>query len=357
MNRVAVMIARMILIRFIPILLGLTIFILTLEVAAYVKEILALGDGKLWIVAKYIAMRAPGTIATFLPMSLLLALLLTVTELSYRNELVAIWSIGLSPLRLIVLLAPLALVIGALHFTIVDRLVPAAAPILRAWAVADYGDKKLSIGERDPIWLRSGNDIMRAASANRDATRLSDVVIFRRDAEGVLIEQIYAQAASLGSEGWRLQNALVYGNKTEVPVRSTLLTYNGTMRAAEAGSRSGDPEEMTLTDLSYFISNKGFGIRPTYVYQTWWHKRVSLFFVSLVMLALVIPLATRFRRGGGLGVFFAIGIGLGFSFFILDGIAMSIGELGVVLPWMAAWLPVLVFGCMALYLLTKSERV
>ena len=135
------------------------------------------------------------------------------------------------------------------------------------------------------------------------------------------------------------------------------MIYNGTMRAAEAGSRSGDPEEMSLSDLSYFIANDGFGIRPAHVYQTWWHKRISLIFVSLVMLALIVPLATRFRRGGGLGMLFALGVGMGFSFFILDGIAVSIGELGVVFPWLAAWLPVLVFGLLAMYLLSRSERV
>ena len=95
---------------------------------------------------------------------------------------------------------------------------------------------------------------------------------------------------------------------------------------------------------------------PTSI-KTWWHKRVSLLFVSFVMLALIVPLATRFRRGGGLGWLFAFGIGMGFSFFILDGIAVSIGELGVVYPWLAAWMPVLAFGLLALYLLAKSERV
>lgn len=357
MNRIGRMVALMIVMRFVPILLGLTVFVLTLEVVAYVTEILALSDSGLLMIGKYLLARAPATLATFLPMSLLLALLLTVTELSYRNEITAIWSVGVSPLRLIGMLAPLALLIGALHFVVVDRLVPAAAPILRAWAIGDYGEKQLKIGEKDPIWLRSGNDIMRAAGANRDATRLSDVVIFRRDQSGILIEQIYAEAASLGPEGWALQNAVVYGRGTEPPKRSTQLIYNGTMRAAEAGSRSGDPEEMTLGDLDYFIDNDGFGIRPAYVYQTWWHKRISLFFVSMVMVALVVPLATRFRRGGGLGLLFALGVGLGFAFFILDGIALSIGELGLVLPWLAAWLPVLVFALLALYLLSKSERV
>jgi lipopolysaccharide export system permease protein len=357
MNRIARMIARMILVRFVPILLGLSLFVLTLEVVAYAKEILAIGDGGLTMIGKYIIARAPATIATFLPISLLLSLLLAITELSYRNEITALWAIGLSPLRVITMLAPLALLIGLVHFAIVDRLVPAAAPILSAWGVADYGEKKLKIGEADPIWLRSGNDIMRAATANRDATRLSDVVIFRRDSKGILLEQIYAEAASLEPEGWIMQNAVVYGRDTQPPKRSTQLVYKGTMRAAEAGSRSGDPEEMNLSDLSYFIDNDGFGIRPAYVYQTWWHKRISLIFVSLVMVALIVPLSTRFRRGGGLGMLFALGVGMGFAFFILDGIAISVGELGVVFPWLAAWLPVLVFSLIALYLLSKSERV
>jgi lipopolysaccharide export system permease protein len=357
MSRLARMLMRMILLRFLPIVFGLTLFVLTLEVVAYAKEILALSDDGLLIIGKYILARAPATLATFLPISLLLALLLSVTELSYRNEITAFWSIGLSPLRVIGMLAPLALLIGFVHFGIVDRLVPSAAPVLRAWGIADYGEKKLKLGETDPIWLRSGDDIMRAATANREATRLSDVVIFRRDAKGILLEQIYAEAASLGPEGWVLQNAVSYGRQAEMPTRSTQLAYKGTMRAAEAGSRSGDPEEMTLSDLSYFIANDGFGIRPAYVYQTWWHKRISLIFVSLVMVALVVPLATRFRRGGGLGLLFALGVGLGFAFFILDGIALSVGELGVVFPWLAAWLPVLVFSLIALYLLSKSERV
>jgi lipopolysaccharide export system permease protein len=357
MSRLARMLMRMIIVRFLPILIGLTLFVLTLEVVAYAKEILALNDDGLLMIGKYILARAPATLATFLPISLLLALLLSVTELSYRNEITAFWSIGLSPLRVIGMLAPLALLIGLVHFGIVDRLVPSAAPVLRAWGIADYGEKKLKLGETDPIWLRSGNDIMRAATANRDATRLSDVVIFRRDAKGILLEQIYAEAASLGPEGWVLQNTVSYGRESETPIRSTQLAYKGSMRAAEAGSRSGDPEEMTLNDLSYFIANDGFGIRPAYVYQTWWHKRISLIFVSLVMVALVVPLATRFRRGGGLGLLFALGVGLGFAFFILDGIALSVGELGVVFPWLAAWLPVLVFSLIALYLLSKSERV
>jgi lipopolysaccharide export system permease protein len=356
-NRIARMVALMIIMRFIPIVLGLAIFVLTLEIVTYVKEILAQGEGHLSFIATYVITRAPSTLATFVPISLLLALLLAMTELSYRNETTAIWSVGLSPARLIMMLMPLALLIGAFHFLLVDRLVPATSPTLRAWAIGDYGEKRIRVGERDPIWLRSGADILRAATSNPAATRLTDVVIFRRDETGILLEQIFAEEAKLGTAGWTLKQVTIYTKESALPKKLPEMIYAGTMRAAKAGSRSGDPEEMTIGDLSYFISNEGFGIRPTHVYQTWWHKRVSLIFVSLVMVALVVPLTVRFRRGGGLGVLFTLGIGMGFTFFILDGVALSIGELGFVFPWLAAWLPVLVFGSVALYLLGKTERV
>jgi lipopolysaccharide export system permease protein len=357
MKTVAVMISKMLLLRFFGILVGLSIFVLTLEVVAYSKDILAIGPGGAGQVMTYILYRLPNTLSVFLPMSLLVALLMTLTELSYRNELVAIWASGISPVRLVIMLLPAALVAGVLHFLLLDRAVPAAAPTLRDWGIGDYGRKKLKLGEKDPIWLRSGNDIMRAGKASNDSRKLQDVVIFRRDASGLLLEQIFAESAELTDGQWNLGNTTKYVRGNTPPVRAGKATYSGEMRPAAAGSRSGDPEEMTLSDLSYFIANAGFGIRPSYVYETWRHKRFTPFLIAAVMLALCVPLAARFRRGGGLGLLFAFGIGMGFAFFIFDGLAQSVGELGFVAPWLAAWTPVLVFAMIAVYLILQTERV
>lgn len=359
MRIVALMISRMVLMRLIAILFGLTLFVLTLEVVAYSKDVLAIdaNGSTLSSAVTYVLHRAPLTLATFLPMSLLMALLLTLTELSYRNELVAIWSSGVSPGRLIVLLVPMAVLVGLAHFALLDRAVPAAAPSLREWGIGDYGKERLKIGERDPIWLRSGNDIMRAASASRDSRKLEDVVIFRRDAEGLLLEQVFAERAEQTDGVWSLTNTTTYFRGNRPPEQQAAMQYSGTMRPAAAGSRSGEPEEMTFSDLNYFIANDGFGIRPAYVYQTWRHKRLTPVLIAVVMVALCVPLAARFRRGGGLGMLFALGIGLGFAFFVLDGIALSVGELGFVSPWLAAWTPVLVFAALAAYLTLQTEQV
>jgi lipopolysaccharide export system permease protein len=355
MTVLARMLTRMMIVRFLFVLLGVSAFVLTLDVVTYSREILNLGG--LSAVGRYALYRAPGILSTFLPISVLLALLLTLTELSYRNETPVLWASGISPFRIITMLAPLGLIVGCIYFVLMDRANPLTAPQLREWGIGDYGKKQLKLGEKDPIWMRAGPDILRAASADREATHLEGVTIFRRDANGLLREQIVAESARLGEGRWTLHDVIVYYRDNLPPSRLESLIYSGEMRPAAAGARSGDPEEMTLGDLGYFIENSGFGIRPAAVYQTWWHKRLTLPLTALVMIALCIPLAVRFRRGGGVGYLFAVGVGLGFVFFIADGIALTMGELGFVSPWLAAWGPLAVFALIAVAGAFRTEAV
>ena len=351
------MLTRMLLIRFVFILFGMSIFVITLDIVTYAKEILALRDGDFSVIFDYFLMRAPITLSTFLPISVLIALLLVLMELSYRNEIPAIWSAGVSPLRIVLMLLPFALFAGGLNFLLTDQAVPRTAPQLREWGIGDYGEKKLKIGgERDPIWMRAGRDILRAGSANAQATELEDVIIFRRDETGLLREQVIAKTAVLNQNRWQLSDVLVYYRDNLPPSRLDHMIYSGSFRPAAAGARSGDPEEMSISDLGYFIENSGFGIRPASVYQTWWHKRLTLFVTSLAMVALCIPLAVRFRRGGAIGLMFVIGLGTGFLFFIVDGISLTMGELGFVTPWFAAWAPVLGLAAVAGFISFHTEH-
>lgn len=357
MKVLAWFLTRMVLVRFFAILIGISLFVLTLEIVAYAKEILLVGHGSFFFIFHYALMRSPALLSVFLPMSLLLAMLLTITELSYRNELTAIWAAGASPLRIVTMLLPVAIITGGILFMLNNYAAPTAAPTLREWGIADYADKKVQLGEKDPIWMRSGSDILRAAAANADATELEDLVIFRRDDTGLLHEQIFAKTARLNGDRWDLSDVTIYTRDNLPPNRMATLIYSGAMKPAAAGERSGDPEEMTLSDLSYFIKNSGFGVRPVWVYQTWWHKRLTALLTTIAMIALCIPLASHFRRGGGIGVLFAVGVGLGFIYFVIDGIAMSVGELGFVSPWLAAWTPTLVFALLALGMSLRAERV
>lgn len=357
MKLIGWMLNRMIAIRFFGILFGISFFVLSLDVLTNAKDLQALRPQDMTILLQYMLYRAPSILVNYMGISMLLAMLLSLTELSYRNEMAAIWAAGLSPARLIVMLLPLAFLAGGINFVLSDSAIPATTPQLRDWGVGDYGAEKLKLGEKDPIWMRAGSDILRAGSANADSTKLKNVIIFRRDDKGLLREQIYAKGAELEGGRWTLSKVLVYYRNNLQPSHLDTMVYSGTLKPAQAGARSGAPEDMSLGELFYFIDNQGFGIRPVWVYETWANKRVSLFFSGLLMMGLCIPLATRFRRGGGLGALFAVGVGIGFVYFIVDGISLTMGELGFVKPWLAAWLPILAFGSLAVVMTLRSETV
>ena len=352
------LLTKMVVSRFVAVLLGLTLFALMLDVLSNVDAILEYRNNEYTALAHYAALRFPQVVSTFWPLSLLLAVLLMLVELSWRNELVALWAAGLSPLRMIVMLLPLGLALGAANFLIDDRLTPLTAQELRQWGIGDYARKKrLQLGERDPMWMRAGRDIVRAEKINADMTEIDGMTIFRRDADGLLLEQIIAESAQLREGRWILRRVLVYNRDGTEPERLDVLVYSGNLRIAAAGARSGEPQEMSLASLQYFIANEGFGIRPVFVYEVWWHKRLSLLIAAWLVIAVCIPLSARYRRGGAVGYMFGAGIFIGFAFFIFDGISMTMGEMGLVPPWMAVWIPLIVLGLVAAALLLRAESV
>ena len=355
MSRIAKFISSMILVRFVTILACIAIFVITLESVGFISDVLKITTNPVQALAQYALYRSPSVLAVFLPMSMLLALLLTITELTYRNEITAIFATGISPLRIIIMLLPTALLVGGIHFTLLDQLIPATTPTLKIWGIGDYAKNKVNVDSKDPVWIRSGSDIMRVIKVSSDGKQLDDVIIFKRSEDGQLKEQIYAETATQEDDRWRLQKVVVYYNGTEAPNRLDSLIYSGTMQAANA-NRTGDPEDMSLSELGTFIANKGFGVRPIHVYQTNWHKRLAALVSSLLMIVLCVPMAARFRRGGGLGYLFVVGVGLGFLFFIFDGISTTMGELGIVKPWLAAWAPVFIFTALGLSFVARTER-
>ena len=355
MSILARFLTRMILLRFTVIVLGLSAFVLTLEVVGFLTEVLRINANPLASVGLYCAARLPGVLTLFLPTSLLLALLLVMTELSYRNELTAIWATGVSPARLILKLLPMTVAIGLFHFLLMDQAVPYAATALHSWGIGDYATRKFKTDENEPIWVRSGNDIIRAVRVSADGETLQNVTLFRREAGGQLLQEVFAESASQISGEWLLNNATTYYATGQAPSHTKQLSYSGVMRFAN--TKLVTPEEMPLSELSIFSANNGFGVRPVYVYDLWWQKRLTPFLVALVMVSLCIPLGTTFRRGGGLGNIFVAGVGLGFLYFVCDGLVTTLGEAGTLTPLLAAWGLPLLFGALALALLFRTDHV
>lgn len=85
------------------------------------------------------------------------------------------------------------------------------------------------------------------------------------------------------------------------------------------------------------------------------HKRWSIP-ISAFILTLIAVAVASFKRRGGMGVNLAFGIALGFLFIFFDKIFGVLVSKSTFPPFLAAWLPLALFGFLAFFLLRHARR-
>jgi lipopolysaccharide export system permease protein len=115
-------------------------------------------------------------------------------------------------------------------------------------------------------------------------------------------------------------------------------------------------ETLTLPELNKFIDKeqaRGNGNINTYLVVL--YKKYSLPVTAFILTLIAVSVSSMKRRGG-MGVNLAIGIVLAFVYVFFDKIFATLAEKSSIPPLVAVWLPNVVFGILALYLLRNAKR-
>jgi len=86
-------------------------------------------------------------------------------------------------------------------------------------------------------------------------------------------------------------------------------------------------------------------------YSVMYHSRVVYPLTNFILLFLGIPVVVGFERMSK-NIFLRVGISILIccAFFVLTYICANLGNMGILQPVLAAWLPVIIFGCLGLIL-------
>ncbi|MEW5675181.1 LptF/LptG family permease [Flavobacterium enshiense] len=115
-------------------------------------------------------------------------------------------------------------------------------------------------------------------------------------------------------------------------------------------------ETMTLGELNKFIEKeKVRGSSNINRYLVVKYRKYSLP-VSAFILTLIAVSVSAMKRRGGMGVNLALGIALAFTFVFFDKIFGVLAEASSIPPLVAVWLPNVLFGILAVYLLRNAKR-
>ncbi|MCB9945070.1 MAG: LptF/LptG family permease [Geminicoccaceae bacterium] len=332
---------------------GIAIFALMFDLIE-VGEDLGNDKGLLRGLLVYAVLRLPTLLSEILPIAALLAALFTAAELLRTSQLVIMWASGLSVLRIMLLLVPTGLLVMGFKLANDDFAIPYAVETLRSWGIGDYRSAALGADEGF-LWVKDGLDIVRLPLFEDDrTTEIRGLMIIRLDDAGSLVETIQTERARIAPGEWTLFGVTrtAVGGRTIEHIEQMNWANNLPLERVTALARP--PQEVGLAGLIDIVRHDGYGVSSTERHRTWLYYRLASAFVPMLMSFLGFALAYRFTRGGGIASLFIRGIAVGFTFLILSGLAIALGEAGFLPPSLAAFGPTML---LCLFIFTVALRV
>lgn len=345
---------RLLLSRFLLMLICLVALLLALDVMVNSNRLLGRG-ADLSDFARYMMLRSPTIVSDVIKIATLLAGLLTFATLIRHGELTAIWNAGVSQFGLFLRLVPLAVVLGGLQFTVDDFAVPVGFDELQTWGIALDDDPDEASLTEGVTWIHVGQDIVRVPTENVGDGRLSDFTIFQRDANGTLLGRMDVAEARYEDGLWRLNDITEHEVAGGRPRHSETREWRISLDPESLRNLSAHPRNLSFDQISRFASGDGQGTWAPYLYRTWLYEKLSTCLVPLLMLLLSAALGQQSQRTGRVELLFLGGVAIGFAFFIFNGITLAMGEVGLLPPLLASAVPLIAFTAVAMSIIYWHE--
>lgn len=315
------------------------------------------GDFGLFSALFFILLQLPYQLYLFFPIACLLGSLFGLGVLANNHELLAFRAAGLSKFRIMVSVFG---VIGVLSIA-VCMLGEVFFPKLSAWS-KEWKTSLMSgsqtIKTNQGVWLTQDDNFIHIDTVFSQA-KLQGISQFKFAKDNQLTLLRYIERAELKGNKWVLTNVeeTAFSNLEAKPssskVKSTHYAHQEwdlVLSPPLLLGTSQDPEDMDLFQLRAFISaQKKAHIDASYYEITYW-RRLSLPLTTLVMVLIAMPSVFGSFRSVTMGQRLMMGIFIGFTYHLLNKLALPVSQLYQISPFLTATVPTLLFGGVGLLL-------
>jgi LPS export ABC transporter permease LptG/LPS export ABC transporter permease LptF len=295
-----------------------------------------------------------------IPLSVLLATLVTIALLTKNSELVVMKACGISLYRVALPMVGAAVVAGATIFTLEQTVLGPANRKAEAIRYVMKGNSLETFDVLNRRWVMgTDGDIYHYNYFDPRLRRFTGLWIYEFNDDMTLVTgRTFAQQASfLADATWQAERGWTRAFDEAgqpKPQPEGFAAFDHTRKVFEPAAlfttESPDPDFMSYTQLREYTERlRASGLDVVKQQVALWRK-LSFPFVTLIMTLLAVPFAVTIGRSGAMaGIGAAIGIAIVYWTTISVFAAMGAG--GVMAPALAAWAPNLLFGAGALYLL------
>lgn len=302
---------------------------------------------------QYFLCKTPEIINQTTPMAVLMGTILTVGALARNSEITAMRSSGISLARIGRPLVATAVLISIALLLMQELVVPGAnEKLLYIDQVLVQKKGTETFFRRNNIWHRSGNLIMQARLFEPGTQTLRGITVWELDRGLKPLTRIDATRATLAGKAWHLTDVTrrdLSQTGTGSQEKLARLDLNMSLELTDLKDAEESAADMGFIDLWKYCESLADGGYDTTRYQTMLHAKLSLPFAALVMSFLGIPFSLRDGRSSGIGIGIGVSIVIGFAYFILNSLLLSLGQAGALYPPIAAWAANLIFAAAGLW--------
>ncbi|EAU55616.1 LptF/LptG family permease [Mariprofundus ferrooxydans] len=328
-------------------LLAIFVIIESFDKARYLGHGL---DGRLMV--EYMLLKIPFMLSEFMPVIMLIGASLYLIELSRNQEVVALRAAGLGINKVLLPLSSVALLAALASFIIGEWVTPVTNTRLDQIEQVHIQHKKSS--QPGVQWLKDGHRFFRLTPLTNHQFAL---LMLKTAPDGAWLQRIDSPRAHYSQGVWSLSDARVSTPSSDQVMHVEKLK-NMEVKSA-IGPETADlpkPGHMDFSELYHYINNlKHAGLGAgTYVYAL--HRKFSAPLACLLMVIMAAALCLHTgNRNSRASWGLMLSISLGLVFYVIGNAGYLLAASNRIPPAFAAWLPSLVFGGTAVFLLLKRE--
>ncbi len=115
-------------------------------------------------------------------------------------------------------------------------------------------------------------------------------------------------------------------------------------------------QEMSYTELRTYIKKIQSAGYDSTRYLVDLYAKLSYPFLNFIMILIGVPFALKTGRSGGVALSIGVSVMIGFAYGVTFYVFLSFGKSGVLSPFLAAWIPTLLFGLAGVFTLMSIRQ-
>jgi len=306
---------------------------------------------------EYLLLKLPLMVAQLMPVACLAGVLLGLGMLNRNGELLALQGLGISRAGIA---APLLLVSALLSlaaFGLNESVVPAATKRSK-YLLYSVIQKQPGYGFVIKNWLRTRDCFVAVTAYDGLHKRLLGIRIFEV-APNYTLRAIYsAEAADWNGAQWNFSGLKVLNvGRRGAVTGAAPREFHLDAQPADFSFVLLTPEEYSLSELDAYIAKlRRNGLEPgSYLVDRDVKYAQPLSCLILMFCGLALSL-DPVPRSSSTGRAFSLGLGIGITYWVTLGFTTSFGRSGLMAPWLAAWLPNILFSLLGAALFLAGEE-